>query len=120
MDDKMTATLRQYEVFVASADTLHFGQAAEKLGVAQPALTQHLKQLETGFGGELLFDRNRRRVLLTDFGESVLPEARALLQQARRVEAIANAARDGQRGQIELAYVGPLNGLPLSECSTNG
>lgn len=106
MDEKLTATLRQYEVFFAIAETLHFGQAAEQLGVAQPALTQQLKQLEAAFGGELLFDRNRRRVTLTDFGKTVLPEAGALLEQARRVEAIAGAARNGQRGRIELAYVG--------------
>ena len=106
MDKQLTASLRQYEVFVAIADTLHFGQAAANLGVAQPALTQQLKHLENAFGGELLFDRNRRRVMLTDFGEALLPEARALLQQARRVEATAQAARDGKRGRIELAYVG--------------
>lgn len=106
MGEKLTATLRQYEVFVAIAETLHFGQAAEQLGVAQPALTQHLKQLEAGFKGELLFDRNRRRVMLTDFGKTVLPEARALLRQARRVEAVADAAREGRRGRLELAYVG--------------
>ncbi|MFG6567486.1 LysR family transcriptional regulator [Sulfitobacter sp. 1A13679] len=106
METPLTATLRQYEVFVAIAETLHFGQAAAALGVAQPALTQQLKHLETAFGGELLFDRNRRRVMLTDFGKSLLPEARALLQQARRVEALAESARNGQRGRIELAYVG--------------
>ena len=62
MEKQLSATLRQYEVFVAIAETLHFGQAAANLGVAQPALTQQLKHLETVFGGELLFDRNRRRV----------------------------------------------------------
>jgi DNA-binding transcriptional LysR family regulator len=106
METKLTAKLRQYEVFAAIADTLHFGQAAAQLGVAQPALTQQLKLLEAGFGGELLFDRNRRRVVLTDFGRTVLPEIRALLQQASRVETIANLARNGMRGRIELAYVG--------------
>ena len=106
MEKPLTATLRQYEVFVAIAETLHFGQAAANLGVAQPALTQQLKHLETVFGGALLFDRNRRRVMLTEFGRALLPEARALLQQARRVEAVAEAARSGERGRIELAYVG--------------
>ena len=106
MEKQLSATLRQYEVFVAIAETLHFGQAAANLGVAQPALTQQLKHLETVFGGALLFDRNRRRVMLTDFGKALLPEARALLQQAQRVEAVAEAARIGQRGRIELAYVG--------------
>ncbi len=52
MKTPLTATLRQYEVFVAIAETLHFGQAAAALGVAQPALTQQLKHLETAFGGE--------------------------------------------------------------------
>ncbi len=106
MEKQLTASLRQYEVFVAIAERLHFGQAAAHLGVAQPALTQQLKHLETAFDGALLFDRNRRRVTLTEFGRALLPEARALLQQARRVEAVAEAARTGERGRIELAYVG--------------
>ncbi|UOA20552.1 HTH-type transcriptional regulator BenM (plasmid) [Sulfitobacter indolifex] len=106
MNRSLTATLRQYEAFDVVAETLHFGRAAQLLGVAQPALTQQIKQLEAEFGGELLFDRNRRRVLLTEFGETVLPEVRALLRQAHRVENIADAARGGRRGRIELAYIG--------------
>ena len=112
MEKQLSATLRQYEVFVAIAETLHFGQAAANLGVAQPALTQQLKHLETVFGGELLFDRNRRRVMLTDFGKSLLPEARALLQQARRVEALAErtfelteGGRTPRFGQDQSAYM---------------
>lgn len=62
MNRSLTATLRQYESFDVAAETLHFGRAAQLLGVAQPALTQQIKQLEAEFGGELLFDRNRRRV----------------------------------------------------------
>lgn len=99
-------TLRQYEIFVAIAEELHFGRAAERFGVAQPALTQQLKLLEEAFGGELLFDRNRRRVRLTEFGATVLPEARALLRQARRVESVARLMAEGRGGRLEIGYVG--------------
>lgn len=106
MTEKLTATLRQYEIFVTIADELHFGRAAARLGVAQPALTQQIKALETAFGGERLFDRNRRRVLLTAFGKTVLPNIRALVRQAQQVQHIATLAREGRRGQIEIGYVG--------------
>lgn len=106
MTDAALTTLRQYEVFMAIAEELHFGRAAQRLGVAQPALTQHLQQLEASYGNELLFDRNRRRVLLTEFGKSLVPEVRALLKQARRVEEVARLAAEGHRGRIEIGYVG--------------
>lgn len=99
-------TLRQYEIFVAIAEELHFGRAAERFGVAQPALTQQLKLLEEAFGGELLFDRNRRRVRLTEFGSTLLPEARALLRQARRVESVARLMAEGRGGRLEIGYIG--------------
>ena len=100
------ASLRQYEVFEAIADELHFGRAAQRLGVAQPGLTQQLQSLEEFLGGERLFDRNRRKVLLTEYGAGMLPEVRALLRQARRVEEIATLLMDGRRGHLEIGYVG--------------
>ncbi len=106
MDSNSTITLRQCEVFKAIADELHFGRAAKRLGVAQPAVTQQLKLLEIAFQDEQLFDRNRRRVILTEFGAKMLPEIRALLQQAKRVENVAALAIEGRFGRLELAYIG--------------
>ena len=77
----MDITLRQLEYFVAVAEHLSFRAAAEACFVTQPGLSIQLKELE----GQLdvqLFERSRRRVLLTPEGETLLPLARSILTQA--------------------------------------
>lgn len=73
----MALELRHWAAFVMAAETRHFGLAAEQLGISQPALSQLIKLAETHFGAEL-FDRTRRRVSLTEAGQALLPEGRAL------------------------------------------
>jgi LysR family hydrogen peroxide-inducible transcriptional activator len=86
-------TLRQLQYAAAVAETLSFRRAAERCRVAQPSLSAQIAQLE-GALGVPLFERNRRRVLVTPAGE-------ALLAQARAVLAAADTLRDGARGAAD-------------------
>lgn len=69
---------RNLEYFVAVAETLHFGRAAERLFVAQPTVSEAVRRLERDLGGQV-FERTSRSVQLTELGTQFLPEARAAL-----------------------------------------
>jgi DNA-binding transcriptional LysR family regulator len=87
MDDLETRELRY---FVAVAEELHFGRAAERLGIAQPPLSRAIRQLERRLGVTLV-ERTSRSARLTPAGESLLRDGRTAL------DAVAAAARRARR-----------------------
>jgi DNA-binding transcriptional LysR family regulator len=102
--------LRYLRSFVAVADTLHFGQAAEELRLAQPALSQHIQKLEASLDARLL-DRNRHGVALTAVGQVFLREARSILAQVQHARNEVERVKAGGQGTLRLAYVpGPARG----------
>ncbi|WP_410614501.1 LysR family transcriptional regulator [Amycolatopsis sp. lyj-109] len=82
--------LRALRYFVTVADELHFGRAAERLHIAQPAVSRQIARLERELGVRL-FDRSPRRVRLTAAGHRVLDVAREALAAADRVRVVARA-----------------------------
>src|SRR2546423_374504 len=88
--------LRRFRYFVAVAEELHFRRAAERLHLAQPALSQQVRKLEMELGVELLH-RTKRGVALTTAGMAFLPEARRLLRQADEAARTAQGVREGGR-----------------------
>ncbi|MEB3962019.1 LysR family transcriptional regulator [Streptomyces kunmingensis] len=98
--------LRQLRYFVAVADELNFGRAAERLRIAGPSLSQQIKALERDLGVRL-FDRDRRSVSLTPAGAALLPDTRALLARADDLK-----RRAGRLSGSESVRLGYVNWLP--------
>ncbi|MFE5120349.1 LysR family transcriptional regulator [Streptomyces sp. NPDC056669] len=98
---------RELRYFLAVAEELHFGRAAERLGMAQPPLSRAIQRLERRLGVSLL-TRNRHGVALTGAGEMLLYEGRAAL------DAVTAAARRARRAGGADDPRGPRNRLVLA------
>jgi DNA-binding transcriptional LysR family regulator len=105
--------LRHLRYFVAVAEELHFGRAAARVHIAQPALSRQIRALEDEMGLRL-FERDRRRVALTAAGLAFLDEARSLLAHVERAVDAARRADRGEFGSLRIGYVPAVvtTGLP--------
>lgn len=97
--------IQQLKVFLAVAEELHFGRAAERLHLAQPPVSRIVRQLEHDLGTEL-FIRSTRRVQLTAAGAALVTPARDILASTEHARAAALATERGDTGTVTLAYAG--------------
>ncbi len=105
--------LRHLRYFTAVAEELHFGRAALRLYLAQPALSQQIKRLEEIVGAPL-FLRTSRSVVLTSAGEVLLERARRTLRNVRLDMEEARSIGRGESGFLNVGFIGSgmLSALP--------
>ncbi|WP_421979193.1 LysR family transcriptional regulator [Roseibium sp.] len=97
--------LRQLKCFIAVADTLHFGRAAQKLDILPASLGRQIKMLEDSLGSRLL-TRTTRTVALTQAGSDLLEAARDVVDRADRLEA---EFRESQRDNASVLRIGAID-----------
>jgi DNA-binding transcriptional LysR family regulator len=95
--------LRHLRYFVAVAEELHFGRAAARLRIAQPPLSQQIRQLEQELGVVLL-ERTKRRVELTPAGAAFVEHARRILADTERAKRVARRAGRGEIGRLAIGF----------------
>ncbi|MFJ4372377.1 LysR substrate-binding domain-containing protein [Pseudomonas japonica] len=95
--------LRHLRYFIAVAEELHFGRAAQALGISQPPLSQQIQALEQELGARL-FERTNRRVELSEAGRLFLEEARQVLAQVDKAADVARRAQLGELGEMKIGF----------------
>jgi DNA-binding transcriptional LysR family regulator len=93
---------RLWRSFTTVAEELHYGRAAERLHITQPALSRQIRDLERVLG-VTLFDRTSRRVVLSRAGQAVLGQARRALAESGRAVRLARLAAHGDWGELAIA-----------------
>ncbi|MET4575779.1 DNA-binding transcriptional LysR family regulator [Ottowia thiooxydans] len=106
--------LRHLRYFLALSEELHFGRAAQRLGLSQPPLSVAVQQLEAAVGAPL-FIRSSRGVQLTAAGEAFVPAAQAVLDRAAQALVEARDVAVGEAGSLRIGFAGTMlyRGLPL-------
>jgi DNA-binding transcriptional LysR family regulator len=96
----------QLRAFLAVAENLHFGRAAERLHLAQPYLSRTVRSLEDELGAPL-FVRTTRKVELTPAGQALIDPARAILGLQADAREAVRAAHEGESGRVRITFAGP-------------
>ncbi|SMX38573.1 LysR family transcriptional regulator [Maliponia aquimaris] len=96
---------RQLTYFIAVAEELHFGRAAERLDMAQPPLSRQIKQLEEELGA-ILFNRGRSAITLTQAGERLLTRGKTILAQLEDTKLEVRRLGQGAEGRLRIGFVG--------------
>ncbi|WMN88886.1 LysR substrate-binding domain-containing protein [Vibrio parahaemolyticus] len=99
--------IKQLRYFIAVAEELHFGKAAERLHIAQPALSIQIRALEEKLGGRL-FERTSRNVQLTSAGAHFLHESYLAVRQLEKAELVARSVLGGTMGRLNIGYSGSV------------
>ena len=100
----MEPTLRQLRYFVALAETQHFGEAAARCHVTQPALSMQIKELELALGAPLI-ERTRRGALLTPAGREIARRARAVLRSVQDLTDLARRHAEVLSGPLRVGVI---------------
>lgn len=100
---KMAIELRHLRYFIAVAEELHFGRAAERLHISQPPLSQQIQSLEEQINAKLL-ERNNRNVSLTPAGNMFLKEAYQILSQVDAAASKAERMEKGELGELSIGF----------------
>lgn len=106
--------LRHLKYFLKLAEELSFVRAAEKLFISQPPLSRQIKELETEIGAPL-FERNNKRVLLTDAGKYYQKEIQELVQNLDRINFTAKKISQNQSGEFQIAAVSSTFSADISK-----
>ncbi len=99
----MNIELRHLRYFIAVAEELHFGKAAERLNISQPPLSQQIQALESEIGARLL-ERTNRSVSLTPAGQMFLKGSYQIMAQVKAVATRASRMEKGELGEISIGF----------------
>ena len=108
----MDVDIRLWRSFTTVAEELHYGRAAGRLHITQPALSRQIRDLEQALG-VTLFDRTSRRVVLSQAGRAVLGQARRVLTESDRAVGLARLAAHGDWGELVIAALPAATLSPL-------
>ncbi len=97
--------IKQLTYFVAVAEELHFGRAAERLGMAQPPLSRQIKQIEEELGAQL-FNRGRNAITMTQAGERLYDRGTNILRQMEDTKLEVRRIGQGAEGRLRIGFVG--------------
>src|SRR5258707_3076281 len=99
--------LRKLRYFVATAEDLHVGRAARRLGLSEPRLSMQLRALTLDLGAKL-FDRDNRSVAMTSVGVVLLVEARKILRQVDQARVLVERTARGEYGTLSVGFITPV------------